>query len=508
MSEFMSFVKPSEEFPPNFGAEWFKYQMEDLAEHHRQTEEALDNMSTEEFEAWCAGDPATDIADDIPNSQFMCELGQKIYDKSVNQFISRMRSIAHNLTCLNCQMEPLTPEPVETPFKPFTERYVAEQAKRRKNVSQASLDYPAPTLMQWERDYESSGDIFKSNPDKTQSQAELEWGTTEPNYHTLFASEMDKRDFTERCYAPQGSDKLYRLEMRHSDQKPWHLQIERIMKWMSCDYQTAHAFSDCFEKLSLDRAAVVKLVFGFGPKRRGIKGTGIKHLPLLMQMVDETQSVSQIPAEDAMNFISHSSYDIEAIGEVYQKVHQYGYEAVEEEFEITEDFLLQNEQEDLHLNSAVFTAKELGRDELSLDEDLIEEIRTATWDHLKTISKRMYAVWIENEWGGYWKDPIYQHKYPSWVSDFWARIKARKSVIIQMAYKYKINPELQLYFPLFKAIPSAKQRWFLSQSMVKGGTFSFDSKKYTFPPCKPHERVFVEHALYVSNKGKTRNRDM
>ena len=490
MSEFMSFS----------GAEWLNAQMEEIGELHNDMQEAIDNMSNEEFEDFCKPDPRTQIENLIPNAKLMCELGQKLYDKSVNQFINRMRSIAHNLTCLNCQMEPLVPEPVEKPFKPFTPRYVAEAAQGRQNVSQADLSYPAPTLMQWERDYEGSGDIFRQNPDTPQSQASLEWGTSEPNYFTLFASEMDKRDFAERCYNPPGSDKLYRLEQRHSDQRPWHLQIERIMGWMKCDYNTAFAFSDCFEKLSLDRSTVIKLVFGFGKKRMGIKGTGIKHLPLLMQMVDETQSVSQIPAEDAMNFISHSSYDVEAIGEIYQKVHRYGYEAVEEEFEVTEDFLLQNEQEDLSLNSAVFTAKELGRDELSLDEDLIQEIRTATWDHLKIIQKRMFKTYVENEYGGYWQQPEYQHKYPSWVSDFWSRIKARKHQIITLAYKYKVKPELQQSFKIMKKIPSPKQRWFMAQTMIKGGTFAFAGKKTQFSPCAPHERVVIEYALSLANK--------
>jgi len=137
----------------------------------------------------------------------------------------RARKLFHTMPChsILCTDQPYD---TETPRDQFTPRYVAETAKRRQNVSQADLSYPQPTLMQWERDYEGSGDIFRANPDTPQSQASLEWGTSEPNYFTLFSSEMDKRDFSERCYNPPGSDKLYRLEMRHTDIKPWHLQIE------------------------------------------------------------------------------------------------------------------------------------------------------------------------------------------------------------------------------------------------------------------------------------------
>jgi hypothetical protein len=433
--------------------------------------------------------------------QTMCDLGQRIYNKSVDSFINRMRSIAHNLTIANLNSEPLPIAKPEKPFKPFTPRYVTEITQRRQNVSQADLSYPQPTLMQWKRDYEGSGDIFRPNPDTPQSQASLEWGTSEPNYFTLFSSEMDKRDFAERCYNPPGSDKLYRLEMRHTDIKPWHLQIERIMKWLDCDYQTANAFSDCFEKLSLDKAAVVKIVFGYmsnGKRKRGIKGTGITHLPYMMSLVDDTKTPDA--PEDAMNFISHSALDVEAIGSYYEKLHTYGCEAVEEDFEPDEDFLMQNEKEDISFNSSVFTAKELGRDELSLDEDLIQEIRTATWDHLKVIQKRMFKTYVENEYGGYWQAPEYQHKYPSWVSDFWSRIKARKHAIITLAYKYKVKAEIQQSFKVMKKIPSPKQRWFMAQTMIKGGTFAFAGKKTKFTPCAPHERVVIEYALSLANK--------
>ena len=411
----------------------------------------------------------------------------------------RARKLFHTMPChsILCTDQPYD---TETPRDQFTPRYVAETAERRKNVSQADLSYPAMTLMQYERMMDSSDDIFKSNPDIPQAQASLEWGMSDPNYHTLFASEMDKRDFQERCYNPQNSQKLYRLEQRHTDTKPWHLQIERIMGWMDCDFQTAHAFSDCFEKLSMDRQAVVKLVFGFGPKRKGIKGTGIKHLPLLMQMVDETEAVSHIPDEDAMNFISQSGDDVEAIGQVFQKLHRYGCEAVEEDFELTEDFLYQNEKEDVSFNSSVFTAKELGRDELSLDDDLIHEIATAKWDDLKIIVKRMFSEHVENEYGGYWKPPVYRNKYPSWISDFWLRIADRKKAIIKLAYRYKVQPTLQENFKFLKQIKSAKQRWFMAQTMIKGGTFSFNGKKIQFTKCQPHERVVIEYALSIVNK--------
>jgi hypothetical protein len=433
--------------------------------------------------------------------QRMCELGQKIYNKSVDSFINRMRSIAHNLNIANLNMPPISTQEPEKPFKPHTPRYVAETAERRKNTSQADLSYTAMTLMQYERMMENSDDLFRPNLDIPQAAASLEWGMSDPSYHTLFASEMDKRDFQERCYNPPNSQKLYRLEQRHSDQKPWHLQIERIMKWLDCDYQTAHAFSDCFEKLSLDRAAVVKIVFGYmsnGKRKKGIKGTGITHLPYMMSLVDDT-AIPDTP-EDAMNFISSSGDDVEAIGQVFQKLHRYGCEAVEEDFELTEDFLYQNEKEDISFNSAVFTAKELGRDELSLDDDLIQEIRTATWDDLKIIVKRMFSEHVENEYGGYWKAPVYRNKYPSWVSDFWLRIADRKKAIIKLAYRYKVQPTLQENFKLLKKIPSAKQRWFMAQTMIKGGTFSFNGKKLQFTKCQPHERVVIEYALSIVNK--------
>jgi hypothetical protein len=410
------------------------------------------------------------------------------------QILDRMRTIAYKLTCQNLTNPPEPQKPIEKPYKPFSVRFVAEEAERRKNVSQADLSYPPPTLMQYERSYEETPDSFRPNRDIPQTAASLDWGHNDPNYLTLFGSDMDNRDFSERCYNPPNSDRLYRLEMRNSDQKPWHLQIERIMGWMACDYQTAYAFSDCFEKLDLTRESVIKLMHG----KKSIAGTGIKHLPYFMALIDDTE-IPDSP-EDVMNFISKSGDDVEAIGAVFQKLHRYGYEAVEEEFELTEDFLYQNEKESVSFNSSAFTAKELGRDELSLDDDLINEIRTAKWDDLKTISKRMFASYVENEYGGYWKSAEYQHKLPSWISDFWSRIKARKAEIIRLAFKYHVNPEIKQNFKLMRQIPSPKQRWFLAQTMVKGGTFTFKQTKVKFGQCKPHERVVIEHALSMANK--------
>jgi hypothetical protein len=80
-----------------------------------------------------------------------------------------------------------------------------------------------------------------------------------------FWSEMDRAHMTE-C-AVQRGNRMHRLELRVTDEKPYWLRETTLIKELECSYREAHELSECFEKLNLNDKTIKSLIYGYTTQR-------------------------------------------------------------------------------------------------------------------------------------------------------------------------------------------------------------------------------------------------
>jgi len=350
-------------------------------------------------------------------------------------------------------------------------------------------------------------------------------------FQELFAIDMDRRDFSERCVARGNT--LHRLELRIGDSQAWHLQPARIAGWLQCTYAEAIQFGEAWEKLDMDRAAIVKLVFGYvkenGVKTTGLQKTGNQYLQYYKDLTGNMQDLFEqeelkygmpdTEETEAYDFISDGNelhiYTQNDVQETYlDEIISKQAETVLEEYQTNQDEWFDNNDpeviemsllEDLDVNGNTFTTRELGTPELSLNERTIQYLKRASYDQIAKIQKQIFDPPWKKKDGHWYKFRIEEHLTPSAISELWERIAARKAQLAKVRVAQaeraldkglsdQVFDTIQFYMENYQYNP--KQAKFRLSTQAKGGTFTIDGERLRLRKPKDQDEVALLWAIW------------
>ena len=350
-------------------------------------------------------------------------------------------------------------------------------------------------------------------------------------YQELFAIDMDKRDFSERCVARGNT--LHRLELRTGDSQAWHLQPARIAEWLQCTHGEAVQFSEVWKKLDMDRAAVIKLIFGYvrndGVKTTGLQKTGNQYLAYYQELTtnmqdlfeqedlkygmpdrEETESYDFINDGNELHIYTQNDVQETYLDEIIAKQT----EAILEEYQANQDEWFDNNDpevmemsllEDLDVNGNTFTTREFGTPELSLNEHTIQYLKRASYDQIAKIQKQIFDPPWKKKDGHWYKFRIEEHLTPSAISELWERIASRKEQLAKIrviqaeraldkGLSDQVYDTIQFYMENYKYNP--KQAKFRLSTQAKGGTFTIDGERLRLRKPKDQDEVALLWAIW------------
>jgi len=356
----------------------------------------------------------------------------------------------------------------------------------------------------------------------------------------LFGNKMDNVDFRERCQYVENGKRLYRLEMKHKDERPWHVRIEVLMKKLNCTYREAFRLSEAFTRLRLGKEEVVRIIKGYVKDNLTVT-SGLKSVSNLEQYIQKFEALvaEMQPFEDQENSqygLTHNDDEevnidfdpivvkeslkfkkseiaiamAEAITEKMSNMDKSVLinNSYADEYEIEADPELEDsEYEDLDVDGNPFTGKELGMPEWSLPDAMVQYIRTSNQVRLNKLKKElMDPSWQsfidDNGTKKYYKFHVDQFLTKTAYSELWERIKARDKELV--AIRKRIVKEVSengAEQDTIEAIEtyneclqrgSLKQAKFVLRKYINGGSFTIGGRKrYVKPIQNVREKEYL-----------------
>jgi len=367
----------------------------------------------------------------------------------------------------------------------------------------------------------------------------------EISFDRQFGTRMNSCHFEELC--DQAGNKLYRLELVNSSEKPWHLRESTIQEWLSCTYKDANRLSIAWEALGLTKEMAIKQVNGYTNSQTlawhtGIKGTVDKYIQSYEDLVSgmsdileseslkhgivdrdvESDEVYINDEECRYNELTHSDEWKQEVIKIFGDATQAHRDSVIAEIndsyidtdKLEEEWWMEQDaevvevafmKEDLRCNANPFTSKLLGTPEDNLSDKFINYLKRANRKQLTALTD----LFITGEWKKDCKDPRWmkrddgsKYKFDirrvltdSAISDFWKRVEARKDQldklrIVRANKAIETGLSEQVYETVIFAseCASPKQAKHAITTQIFGGTFEFNGqRKKLITPTDPNE---------------------
>jgi hypothetical protein len=346
-----------------------------------------------------------------------------------------------------------------------------------------------------------------------------------------FWSEMDRAHMTE-C-AVQRGNRMHRLELRVTDEKPYWLRETTLIKELECSYREAHELSECFEKLNLNDKTIKSLIYGYTTQRtddyKSVKLQG-RHVEQFKKLVEsmtdlfETEDLKHgMPdREPEYDFIKDANEELEFyagqdIEEVYLDsiIERQSEPSLEDSYQDDDDDWtdeFDESLEDLKVDGNVFTTKMLGMPEDSLNERTIAYIKRASKAQLTKLKQTAltgkwtgkYGTdprWRRDEHGNKYMFNITNYLTDSAVGEFWERVRDREEILKQRRLKiaelvWDRGLSDQVYDTIEWYIETRSHSYRKAQyaltKQIYGGSFTFeDNRTVNLTPPKEDEKELL-----------------
>ncbi len=384
-----------------------------------------------------------------------------------------------------------------------------------------------------QQQYKNTPPVYRKNRDIPASIELFKNGNSDNiGFLELFGNKMDNVDFRERCQYVENGKRLYRLEMKHKDERPWHVRIEVLMKKLNCTYKEAYRLSEAFTKLRLGKEEVVKIIKGYIKDNLTITSglKSVKNLEKYIEKFEDLVAEMQVFEDQEKNQYGLIYNDDEEINvdfdpiivrktfkfrksdiaiamaeAIVEKLNNVDKSALidnsyADEYEMEADPELEAEEyEDLDVDSNPFTGKELGMPEWSLPDAMVQYIRSSNQVRLNKLKKELmnpsWQSFIDDDGNKkYFKFHVERFLTKTAYSELWERIKARDKELVLIRKKIIQDIEengaeqetieaVETYNQCLQK-GSLKQAKFVLRKYIHGGSFTLGGRTKTVKPIK------------------------